>query len=828
MESLIKSVKYREIEMNSSIDSSYVEITFEFVSDLIKSFCSLCENLDKTWVNWETIAKYVCKSVKKEMLLLDLYNYIADYCASKVSYHPDYNRLASKICIYVLHKRTNSDFGTVIESLHNNIDKNGDKSPLISDEIFNIVKENSLAIQKQLDYTRDYYFDYFGIKTLERSYLYKIHYMKKNNKVTKVSKICERPQHLFMRVALGIHGDNLQRVFETYNLLSNKYFVHATPTLFNAGTIRSQMSSCYLIHAQDSIEGIFNTVSDIAKISKWAGGIGVTLSDIRAKGSLIRKTNGTSDGIIGLCRLLNEEAKYVNQGGKRNGAFAVYLEPWHADIFDFCELRKNTKDERLKARDLFLALWIPDIFMKRVMENGIWSLMCPDECPNLTSTYGDEFEALYLKYESEGRFKKQLKAVTLWYHILGAQIETGMPYMLYKDHANKKSNQKNSGVLKCSNLCSEILENITEDQTAVCNLASFCLPKFIELDSRTKIKTFNYNKIIEVAKVIVRNLDIIITKNFYPTDKTHKSNMKYRPIGIGVQGLADVYNIMGYPFESLEAINMNKMIFESIYYGCVKASCELAEEQGYYDLFPGSPASQGQFQFHLWGINENDLSGRYDWKTLIDRVKTYGLRNSLLTALMPTATTSQIMGNSEAIDPYLSNVYTRYTLAGEFIVINENLINDLIRLGIWSEEIRTKIIVLNGSISGIREIPENIKNIYKTAFEIKLKSVIQQAIDRGCFVDQSQSLNLYMEDSDFDRLTSAHFFGWEHGIKTGMYYLRSRPSVDPIQFGIDIRRVRKIKEEAKNVIKERNEQMTKPKMCRIRPGVKVSECVSCT
>lgn len=1180
--------------MNSQNNSKEVEITYEYVYNLLSYFC---KDLDKRWLNVEDITRYIFKSIKPKMYLEDLYNYIADYSASKASYHPDYKKLASNICMFVLHNNTSEIFKEVINKLYYNIDKEGNQSPLISTDVYEIVEKYNDLIQNEFHYDRDYSFDYFAIKTLERSYLYRLHYIKNNNgSIIKLNKTIERPQHMFMRVALGIHGNNLNKVFESYHLMSNKYFTHATPTLFNAGSIRSQMSSCFLLHMSDSIEGIFETITDIALISKWAGGIGISLSDIRAKGSIIRKTNGLSEGIVPLCKVLNAEATYIDQGGKRKGSFNIFLEPWHADIYEFCNFRKNTDQEKFKCRDIFMSLWICDLFMIRVLDDGIWSLMCPDECQGLTSSYGEEFEQLYTKYEKEGKYKRQVRAIDLWYHILESQIETGMPFMLYKDSANRKSNQKNLGTIKSSNLCvapetkiltdvgykiiselknkkvkvwngeqfsevivkktgtnkkllkisfsngatiectenhkfyiqnlhcisptiveakylkkgmkiikynlplingkedikyayisglfsaegsyvdnhkiercsykkygnacvcsrhtiseeykdnentcfvgeinndtciarvgskranillydskkmlidhiekrldleiiyendrinvklpsdipekytvpingciqnklewlaglmdgdgtlsicrtnkqlqitsvnikfledvklmcttlginpkistmhnkcsklyectslfkllisphdlyklqkiglktnrlnitqnkpkyksrqhvtvksivntdrisdtycfteslkhmgifngiltgqcTEIIEYSDDKSTAVCNLASLCLPKFIELNNGKK--EFNFDKLIQVAGVIVRNLDIIIDKNFYPTPKTFISNINHRPVGIGVQGLADVYNIMSYSFDSKEAKDLNKLIFESLYYGCLLASNDLAKELGSYNSFNGSPSSEGKLQFHLWGLTRNDLSGRYDWDSLCTNIKLHGLRNSLLTTVMPTATTSQIMGNSESIDPYLSNVFTRQTLAGEFIVINENLINDLIEGNLWSEDIRKKIIVMNGSIAQIKEIPLHIKNLYKTAFEIKMKDILQQSIDRGVYIDQSQSLNLYMETSDFDRLTSSHFYGWKNGLKTGMYYLRSRPSINPIQFGIDINEVNKIKTESEiNKIKSESEinkikTESEVKMCNIRPGIKVKDCTICT
>jgi len=781
-----------------------------------------CYDLDPKWINQEEIINYIYKSVKKELLLDDLYNYIADHCASKASYHPHYNNLASRICMSNLHRKTSPNFKETIDKLYCNVDKNGIKSKFISDDIYRIISENHEKIQSKLDFDRDFNLDYFSIRTLERSYLFRIHYVINNNNIVKEDKVIERPQHLFMRVALEVHRDDLEKAFETYDYISNKYFTFATPTLFNAATIRPQMSSCFLLPMYDNIDGIFrDTISDIACISKWSGGIGVSLSDIRSRGSLIRKTNGESNGIIPLCQVLNMVAKYINQGGKRNGSITVYLEPWHSEIYDFCELRKNNKNEENKARDLFMALWIPDLFMKRVKERGKWSLMCPDECKDLTSTYGKEFEDLYIKYEKEKKYKKQVDALNLWFHILECQIETGMPFMLYKDHANRKSNQKNLGTIKCSNLCTEIIQYTDNENIAVCNLSSICLPKYIEVRDNKKI--FNFDKLLQVCKIVVENLDLIIDRNFYPVKKAEFSNSMHRPIGVGVQGLADVYNIMKYPFGSKEAQKLNKEIFETIYFGCLTASNKLAKKKGSYSSFKNSPASKGILQFHLWNLNESDLSGRYDWKTLIEDIKRNGLRNSLTTTVMPTASTAQIMGNSEAIEPYLSNVFTRSTLSGEFTVINENLIYDLINLNLWSSDMRKKIIVMNGSIADINEIPDNIKEIYKTAFEIKLKDIITQAVQRGPFIDQSQSLNLFLAASNFDILSSAHFFGWENGLKTGMYYLRSCPSINPIQYGIEATEIKKIK----NNIKKNNEPL--PTVCPLRrPNMKVSECTSCS
>lgn len=835
--SLINMDKY-ELTSQSSSNNVY---------RILKEYC---KRFSLKNINCEKLSKKIGRGLVDNMDQNEVLGYIADASIAKSSQHPDYKKLASVIVVDVLKSKTDENFKSVVTKLYNNIDRNGDRSQLISTELYNIVQEFGDRIQQELKFERDYYFDYFGIKTLERSYLYKLRYVRNNdadNKVIKYDKVVERPQHLIMRVALGIHGtnNNLQDAFETYNLMSERYMVHATPTLFNAGSVIPQMSSCFLLNMQDSIDGIFDTVKDVAKISKWAGGVGISLSDVRAKGSLIRKTNGASDGIIPLCALLGMEGKYVNQGGKRMGAFAVYLEPWHADIYEFCELRKNTKSEDDKARDLFLALWVCDLFMKRVNEGGMWSLMCPDECPGLTETHGENFEALYTSYEKSGKYKRQVKAVELWYHILTSQIETGMPYMLFKDHANNKSNQKNLGTIKCSNLCSEIIEYTDDKNSAVCNLASVCLPRFV---MKHDSKSFDFKKLIEVTKVLVKNLDIIIDKNYYPTEKTRYSNMQHRPIGIGVQGLADVYNLLGLPFDSVEARNLNKQIFETIYFAAVTASNELAIKLGSYKSFEGSPASKGELQYHMWNLKDkesNYLTMGYDWNSLIASVKKNGLRNSLLTTCMPTVSTAQIMGNSESVEPYLTNIFERSTIAGGFIVINENLVNDLIKENIWSDVIRKKIIIYNGSIQNIKEIPDNIKKIYKTAFEIKLKDIITQSYERGPFIDQSQSLNLFMEKSNFDILTSAHFYSWENGLKTGLYYLRSRPSVDPIQYGIDVSEMQSVKLAAKvDNIHEKisNAQITEIKNTKlifsnnsinlnnstIRKEVKVIECTACT
>ena len=1076
-------------------------------SDIIKR----CSNgLSEKWINPKEIENDVVSLLSEQMSQDNLYYFLADYCASKISYHPDYNKMASRICVERLHKTTDSEYHNVVEKMYNNIDIQSNRVSLVSDEFYQTVINNKDKIQNALDYQLDYQIDYFGVRTLERSYLLKSQ-----------GKIIERPQHLFMRTALFIHGNDIDKAIETYKLTSNRYFTHATPTLFNSGSKKPQGSSCFLLTMKDSINGIFHTIADCARISKCAGGIGLDMSRVRAKGSYIRGTNGKSSGIISWCKILNETAKGVDQGGKRNGSIAVYVEPWHADIYDFCELRRNTKNEDSKARDLFLALWISDIFMRRVEEDGIWSLMCPDECPNLTETYGQEFEELYENYERNKKFKKQVRARDLWFHILESQIETGTPYMLYKDSINKKSNQSNVGIVRSSNLCvhentmiltkkgyitikelvnkdveiwngeewsmvtvkktgtnnnlirvllsngtyldctpehkfyvqrgfvgkgyqeqidainlkngdnlikfnlpdaidfeatdttfkypythgafcgdgttydnysgtkkypklylygekqkleeyinythcvycdktdkytlilpkdmrekydvplycntvtklrwfegycdtdgciakngtnesiqiasinkdflikvrymlhtigieskitlfesahkkmlpdghgnqkeydckeawrllvsssglyklamlgfspkrleftirepnrnaeqfikvikieqsyqnvdtycftepkrhmgmfngiltgqcSEITEVTSDDEIAVCNLASICLPRFVENGE------FNFTKLMEVSKVATYNLNNLIDKNYYPVEQAKRSNLRHRPIGVGVQGLADVYNIMGYSFGSEESNILNKKIFETIYFGTLTASNEIAKLTGSYETFKGSPFSKGILQFHSWGKTEEELLMGYDWKKLIEDIKISGTKNSLLTSLMPTASTSQIMGNCESFEPYLSNIFTRSTLAGEFIVVNQNLVNDLLKLNLWSSEMRDKIIIYGGSVQQIDEIPTHIKEVYKTAFEIKQKSIVQQSVDRGCFVDQSQSLNLFIGVPDYKKLSSSHFYGWKNGLKTGMYYLRSQPSINPIKFGIDIDFVNKV------------------------------------
>ena len=761
---------------NDSYSKSYV---YDFINKFVTKY-----NLTK--INLDELVNIILKGLHGDISANDFYNFIADQCVVKTSYHPEYNKLASKILAERLHKMTEADMLEITNILYNNLDSRGNRFPLLDDRYVDFVNKNADLINTKLDFNKDYDFDYFGLRTLERSYLMRLRsYKKVDKKIIKEDIIIERPQHLFMRVSLFIHLNNLEKAFETYDLLSDKYFTHATPTLFNAGSPHPQMSSCYLIACEDSMDSITDTLSDVMQISKWAGGIGVHISSVRGNGSIIRGTNGLSDGILGLCKGFNWASLYVNQGGKRNGSTALYLEPYHSDIFQFCELRMNTGAEDKRCRDLFLALWIPDLFMERVESDEMWSLMCPDQCPNLNKVYGEEFNKLYEKYESEGKYTSRVSARKLFKHIMTCQSETGFPYMCYKDHANRKSNQKNLGTIRSSNLCSEIMEYSDSNETAVCNLVSLCLPKYIEYDENNK-PVYNFEKLMYVTRVSVRNLNNVIDLNFYPTEKTKVSNLNNRPVGLGVQGISDVYNMMGFGFDSPEAELLNKKIFECMYYAAVDESKELAKVHGAYSSFKGSPFSEGKLQYHLWGLTEKDLLMNLDWNTLCNEVKQYGTRNSLLTALMPTASTAQIMGNYEGFEPYLTNIFVRTTLAGEFIVINEHLVKDLELLNLWNEDMRKLIIIYNGSIQHIDSIPSEIKIKYKTAFEISLKSIIKQSVERGPFIDQSQSMNLFQPKPNFKVLYTAHMYGWKNGLKTGMYYLRTSPAVNPINFGIDI------------------------------------------
>lgn len=738
------------------------DVSFDKITARVKK---LCYGLNQDFISPIEISKRVIQGLYDGVSTSDLDNLAAETAASLAAIHPEYALLAARIAVSNLHKNTDKSFSKTMEALYKYIDpKTGESAGLISDSMIETVRKHKDIINSAIIYDRDYSFDYFGFKTLERSYLLRME-----------GKVVERPQHMLMRAALGIHGTDIESAIETYNYMSEKWFIHATPTLFNAGTPKPQLSSCFLLSmTEDSISGIFDTLSRCAKISQSAGGIGLSIHNIRAQGSYIKGTGGTSNGIIPMLKVYNDTARYVDQGGgKRKGAFAVYLEPWHADVFDFLELKKNHGKEEMRARDLFYAMWIPDLFMERVKNDEEWSLFCPNECPGLYDSYGGAFEELYHKYESEGKARKKVKAQDLWFEILESQIETGTPYILYKDACNKKSNQKNLGTIRSSNLCTEIIEYTSEDEVAVCNLASIALNKFVSEGE------FDFQKLYEVARVVTRNLNKVIDINYYPIPEARNSNMRHRPIGIGVQGLADAFILMRFPFDSPEARQLNKDIFETIYYAALEESCALAKENGAYETYEGSPASKGELQYDLWGTKPSD---RWDWKGLKKKIAESGLRNSLLLAPMPTASTSQILGNNECFEPYTSNIYTRRTLSGEYIVVNKHLLNDLIGLGLWDNEMREMLMSTNGSIQNIEGIPDHIKELYKTAYELSQKVIIDMAADRGAYVCQSQSMNLFVESPTFSKLSSMHFYGWQRGLKTGMYYLRSKAAVDPIKF----------------------------------------------
>ncbi len=728
----------------------------------------MCYGLDPL-VSPEAVAMKVIEGLFDGVTTTQLDNLAAEVAAAKTIDHPDYALLASRIAVSNLHKETKKTFSEVMTDLYTYIDpKTGENAALLSDEVYQVIQENKDKLDSSIIYDRDFRYDYFGFKTLTRSYLLKL-----NN------VIVERPQQMLMRVSIGIHKDDIDAAIKTYNLMSEGWFTHATPTLFNSGTPKPQMSSCFLLTMkEDSIEGIYDTLKSCAKISQSAGGIGLAIHDIRAKGSYIKGTNGQSNGIVPMLRVFNDTARYVDQGGgKRKGSFAMYIEPWHADVFDFLEMKKNHGKEEQRARDLFYALWIPDLFMKRVKENGDWTLMCPHECPGLSETHSEEFEALYTKYEAEGKGRKTIKAQDLWFKILESQIETGTPYMMYKDAANAKSNQQNLGVIKSSNLCTEIIEYTAPDEVAVCNLASLALPKYIKED-----KTFDHDKLFEVTYQATLNLNKIIDGNYYPVEEARNSNLRHRPIGLGVQGLADTFILLGMPFESEEARALNREIFETIYYASMTASKDLAKVEGPYETIKDSPVSKGIFQFDMWGVTP---SNRWEWDVLKEEVKEHGVRNSLLLAPMPTASTAQILGNNECFEPYTSNVYTRRVLSGEFIIVNKHLLKDLVKENLWNHEVRQQIMANNGSIQDIAVIPQRIKDLYKTAWEISQKAIIDQAADRGAYICQSQSLNIFMQNANFAKLTSMHFYGWEKGLKTGMYYLRTKAATDAIKFTID-------------------------------------------
>lgn len=728
----------------------------------------MCYGLDPL-VTPEMVAMKVIEGIYDGVTTSELDNLAAEVAAAKTIDHPDYALLASRIAISNLHKETKKTFSEVMYDMYHYIDpKTGENAPLLSTDVYEIIMANKEFLDSSIIYDRDFRYDYFGFKTLTRSYLMKLN-----------GKIAERPQQMLMRVAIGIHKNDLASAIKTYELMSEGWFTHATPTLFNSGTPKPQMSSCFLLSMKDdSIEGIYDTLKSTAKISQSAGGIGLSIHNVRATGSYIKGTNGTSNGIVPMLRVFNDTARYVDQGGgKRKGSFAIYIEPWHADIFDFLDLKKNHGKEESRARDLFYALWIPDLFMKRVKDNGEWTLMCPHECPGLADTHSADFEALYERYEREGKGRKTIKAQDLWFKILESQIETGTPYMLYKDAANAKSNQQNLGTIKSSNLCTEIIEYTDANEIAVCNLASIALPKYV-----TENGEFDHQKLYEVTYQATLNLNRIIEVNYYPVEEARRSNMRHRPIGLGVQGLADAFIMMGLPFESEGARTLNRDVFETIYFASMTASCDLAKVEGPYETFEGSPLSKGIFQFDMWNVTP---TSRWNWEALRSEVVKFGARNSLLLAPMPTASTAQILGNNECFEPYTSNIFTRRVLSGEFIVVNKHLLKDLVKEGIWNREMRQKIVAANGSIQGIQEIPQRLKDLYKTAWEIPQRAIIDLAADRGAYICQSQSLNIFLENANFARLTSMHFYGWEKGLKTGMYYLRTKAATDAIKFTVE-------------------------------------------
>ncbi len=729
----------------------------------------LCYGLNPHLVDPVDVAKKVIEGLYDGVTTSELDNLAAETAASLTTKHPDYALLASRIAVSNLHKNTVKSFSETMRKLYHYKDpKTGRSASLLADDVWEVIEANADILDSSIIYDRDFGFDYFGFKTLEKSYLLKLD-----------GRIAERPQHLFMRVSVGIHKEDIESAIKTYNLMSERWFTHATPTLFNAGTPKPQMSSCFLLTMKDdSIEGIYDTLKQTAQISQSAGGIGLSIHNVRATGSYISGTNGTSNGIIPMLRVFNDTARYVDQGGgKRKGAFAIYLEPWHADIFEFLDLRKNHGKEEMRARDLFYALWVCDLFMQRVEANEDWSLFCPHEAPGLADCFGKEFEELYIKYENEGRARRKVKAQELWFAILDAQVETGTPYLLYKDAANSKSNQQNLGTIKSSNLCTEIMEYTSANEVAVCNLASLALPRFV-INGQ-----FDHQKLYEVTYQATLNLNKIIDGNFYPVKEAEYSNLRHRPIGLGVQGLADTFICLRMPFESDEAKQLNKEIFETIYFAAMTASKDLAVKDGPYETFKGSPLSEGKFQFDLW--NEKPASTRWDWENLRLDVMNHGVRNSLLVAPMPTASTSQILGNNECFEPYTSNIYTRRVLSGEFVIVNKHLLRDLVDLGLWNSRMKDMIISANGSVQDIAEIPQNIKDLYKTVWEIKMRNIIDMAADRGAYICQSQSLNLFINSPNASKLTSMHFYAWKKGLKTGMYYLRTQAASQAVKFTVE-------------------------------------------
>jgi len=739
-------------------------VMFDKITARVKK---LCYNLNPL-VDPVRVAMRVIEGLYDGVTTSELDNLASEIAATMTTTHPDYAQLAARISVSNLHKNTKKSFYDTMTDLYTYVNpRTGKEAPLLSDEVYDVIKKHKDVLDSSIIYNRDFGYDFFGFKTLERSYLLKLN-----------GQIVERPQHMLMRVSVGIHMEDIDAVLETYELMSKRFFTHATPTLFNSGTPKPQMSSCFLLTMkEDSIDGIYDTLKQTARISQSAGGIGLSIHNIRATGSYIAGTNGTSNGIVPMLRVFNDTARYVDQGGgKRKGSFAIYVEPWHADIFDFLDLKKNHGKEEMRARDLFYAMWTPDLFMKRVEADAEWTLMCPNECPDLYNCHSDEFEALYTQYEAEGKGRRTIRARELWEKILESQIETGTPYMLYKDAANRKSNQKNLGTIRSSNLCTEIMEYTAPDEVAVCNLASIALPMFVNEGA------FDHEELFRVTKRVTKNLNRVIDRNYYPVPEAENSNLRHRPIGLGVQGLADTFIQLRMPFTSDAAKELNQEIFETLYFAAVTASMEMAQEEGPYTTYKGSPISKGKFQHNLWGIKDEELSGRWDWAALRKDVKKHGVRNSLLVAPMPTASTSQILGNNECFEPYTSNIYTRRVLSGEFIVVNKHLLEDLVERGLWNEEMKQELMRANGSVQQIEGIPDDIKELYKTVWEMSMKDIIDMSRQRGYFIDQSQSLNLFMEGATMAKLTSMHFYAWKSGLKTGMYYLRTKSAVDAIKF----------------------------------------------
>jgi len=741
-------------------------VKFDKITARVQKLCyGLSNHVDSV-----AVAMKVINGLYDGVTTSELDNLAAEVAASMTVRHPEYAQLAARIAISNLHKNTKKSFSETMKDLYFYINpETNEEAPLLADDVYEIIQKNKELLDSTIIYDRDFGYDYFGFKTLERSYLLRIN-----------GAIAERPQHMILRVAIGIHKEDIEAAIETYDLMSKRYFTHATPTLFNSGTPKPQMSSCFLLTMKDdSIDGIYDTLKQTAKISQSAGGIGLSIHNVRATGSYIRGTNGTSNGIVPMLKVFNDTARYVDQGGgRRKGSFAIYLEPWHGDIFEFLEMKKNTGKEEMRARDLFYAMWIPDLFMKRVEEDADWTLMDPNECKGLYDSYGEKFVKLYEGYEAEGKGRRTVKAREIWQKILESQIETGTPYIMYKDACNEKSNQKNLGTIRSSNLCTEILEYTAPDEVAVCNLASVALPQFIVDDK------FDHQLLFDITYKITKNLNEIIDRNYYPVAEARKSNMRHRPIGIGVQGLADTFIKMRYPFTSAEAKQLNKDIFETLYYASLTASKDLAKADGAYETYEGSPISQGIFQFNMWGVNESELSGRWDWNKMREDIKEHGVRNSLLLAPMPTASTSQILGNNECFEPYTSNIYTRRVLSGEFIVVNKHLLMDLVNLGLWNDDVKNEMMKANGSIQHIDAIPNNIKELYKTVWEMSMRDIIDMSAERGLFIDQSQSLNLFVEEPNMGKLTSMHFYAWKKGLKTGMYYLRTKAASSAIKFTV--------------------------------------------